>query len=76
MIASRLRRWLTRQPAGASAAAPEPENLCQLRGYAERCRACGVDRLYLLLTFDCDTDWDIDVVRHLDADLRRRGIKW
>ena len=43
--------------------------------YAEHCRACGVDRLYLLLTFDCDTDGDIDVVGNLHADLHRRGIK-
>lgn len=43
--------------------------------YADKARAAGVDRLYLLLTFDCDTDLDIDVVAGLNRDLQSRGIK-
>jgi peptidoglycan/xylan/chitin deacetylase (PgdA/CDA1 family) len=58
--------------AQASAASPERERMLQ---YAARCRAAGVDRLHLVLTFDCDTDGDIDVVRDLDRDLRARGIR-
>lgn len=43
--------------------------------YSRLCRAAGVDRLYLVLTFDCDTDGDIDVARELDRDLRARDIR-
>ena len=46
----------------------------ELDRYLALCRDAGIDRLYLLLTFDCDTDGDITVVGDLDRDLRRRGI--
>jgi len=45
-----------------------------LDNYLALCRRAGVDRLYLILTFDCDTDGDITAVGDLDRDLRRRGI--
>lgn len=77
MIRSLLRALLGPPDAPAPAAPPPvavPANVQQLQRYVAKCRAAGVDRLYLLLTFDCDTDGDIDVVRELDADLRRRDI--
>jgi peptidoglycan/xylan/chitin deacetylase (PgdA/CDA1 family) len=43
--------------------------------YVARARAAGVDRVYLLLTFDCDTDLDIDVAADLDRQLRAHGVK-
>jgi hypothetical protein len=52
-----------------------PGNVSALQRYGDLCRAAGVDRLYLFLTFDCDTDGDIDVVHDLDRDLRRRGLR-
>jgi peptidoglycan/xylan/chitin deacetylase (PgdA/CDA1 family) len=71
-VLSRLRRWFL--PTRQSAAPPPVLQPGRLDQYARLCRACGVDRLYLLLTFDCDTDLDIGVVGDLDRDLRRRGI--
>jgi hypothetical protein len=53
----------------------EPQNVSTLRHYGELCRRSGVDRLYLLLTFDCDTDGDILASHDLNRDLQRRGIK-
>lgn len=53
----------------------EPENVAQIHRYAAFCRSAGVDRLYLLLTFDCDTDGDIHATPDLDRDLRDRGIR-
>lgn len=61
--------------AAAPSAAAGVEPSAEIRRYSALCRLAGVDRLYLLLTFDCDTDGDIDVVRDLDRDLRRRGIR-
>lgn len=52
--------------------APTPNAFHQ---YSSLCRAAGVDQVYLLLTFDCDTDEDIAAARELDVDLRRRGIR-
>ncbi|WP_026380421.1 polysaccharide deacetylase family protein [Afifella pfennigii] len=82
MIAALLQRFGFRPspedsgvPAGRQNAEPEAENVAQMRGYAELCRAAGVDRLYLLLTFDCDTDEDIAAAEALETDLRRRGIR-
>ncbi|MDO8680073.1 MAG: polysaccharide deacetylase family protein [Acidobacteriota bacterium] len=45
------------------------------RHYSSLCEAAGVDKVYLVLTFDCDTDQDIAAARDLDVDLRRRGIR-
>lgn len=45
-----------------------------MRHYGALARAAGVDRLYLLLTFDCDTDGDIAIVTQLESDLRKRDI--
>ena len=42
--------------------------------YFERSSACGLSGLNLFLSFDCDTDWDIDVVAELDSFLRDRKI--
>ena len=54
---------------------PEPTNVATMKHYATLSRAAGVDRLYLILTFDCDTDLDIEAAPLLDQALRRRGIK-
>ena len=76
MIPAVLKRWWGRGRAAASVPQrdPEPHNLALLRGYAAHARSSGIDRLYLVLTFDCDTDLDIDAAPVLDRDLRRRGI--
>jgi peptidoglycan/xylan/chitin deacetylase (PgdA/CDA1 family) len=66
-----LPRWLGGPPPSVTAVPLTPD---WIQGYAQKCRDCGVDRLYVILTFDCDTDIDIEVVGGLDADLRRRGI--
>lgn len=63
---------------GAAAADPPaaPEPVANLfRHYSALCEAAGVDRVYLVLTFDCDTDQDIAAARDLDVDLRRREIR-
>jgi peptidoglycan/xylan/chitin deacetylase (PgdA/CDA1 family) len=63
-------------PAPASPAAPvEAPPDAVFRHYSSRCAAAGVDKVYLVLTFDCDTDQDIDAARELDIELRRRGIR-
>ncbi len=70
----RLRRlFRPTPPPVAPAPAPEPEPSA-IDQYVALCRQCGIDRLYLLLTFDCDTDFDIAVVADLARDLKRRGI--
>ena len=70
-----LRRLLDRvSPARGHDTTTAPGQKGVLQRYAELCRAAGVDRLYLILTFDCDTDGDIDAVPALHADLSRRGI--
>ncbi len=45
-----------------------------LTAYFQRSVACGLNGLNLFLSFDCDTDWDIDVVAQLDQFLKDRGI--
>jgi peptidoglycan/xylan/chitin deacetylase (PgdA/CDA1 family) len=71
MIIDRLRRLFSSTAAAAPPTAPAESPIDR---YSALCRACGIDRLYLLLTFDCDTDGDIDAVGELDGDLCRRGI--
>jgi peptidoglycan/xylan/chitin deacetylase (PgdA/CDA1 family) len=44
------------------------------RWHAALARRAGIDRFYLLLSFDCDTDKDIDVVESVVAKLERRKI--
>jgi peptidoglycan/xylan/chitin deacetylase (PgdA/CDA1 family) len=61
------RRWLS--------AGPAPQVPGPWAAYGERARAAGVDRLYLLLTFDCDTDLDIAAAPQLARELGSRGIK-
>ncbi len=67
-----LRRWLGRTAAPPPEVAPH--NVVTMRRYAALAQAAGIDRLYLVLTFDCDTDIDIEVVPALDRELRQRGI--
>ena len=56
------------------AAGPDDERRHTLQRYAAFCKAAGIDRLYLILTFDCDTDGDITAVADVDRDLISRGI--
>ena len=42
--------------------------------YRAAARTLGFNAPTLLLSFDCDTDWDIDVVARLDGFLTERGI--
>lgn len=56
-------------------APPVPENIAQLNKYASLCRQAGVNELYLFLTFDCDTDEDIEAAHTVNRDLQARGIK-
>jgi peptidoglycan/xylan/chitin deacetylase (PgdA/CDA1 family) len=74
MMASVLRRLFGQRRESSTPAELEPHNITVMRRYAELARAAGIDRLYLVLTFDCDTDLDIDAAPALDRDLRRRGI--
>ena len=46
-----------------------------LQHYGELARAVEFDQLYLFLSFDCDTDLDIDVVERLHAYLASLGIR-
>ncbi len=72
-----LLRLVLGRRAAASAPVPPvevPRSQPAMRHYGELARAAGVDRLYLLLTFDCDTDGDIQAAGDLDRDLGRRGI--
>jgi len=43
------------------------------RSFDARARAAGIDRLYLVLSFDCDTVKDAEVVLGVDARLRDMG---
>lgn len=74
------RRWFgaPASETAAVAATPPPEPVVTASPwstYAAMAKACGVDRVYLLLTFDCDTDLDINIVGELDRQLRSKGIK-
>ncbi len=43
--------------------------------YGQRARRAGLDRLYFVLSFDCDTREDARVVERLDERLRRMGAR-
>jgi peptidoglycan/xylan/chitin deacetylase (PgdA/CDA1 family) len=62
----RLTRYLRRP------SEPRPQD--PLAIYFQRSFACGLNGLTLFLSFDCDTDWDIDLVAQLDAFLKDRNI--
>lgn len=46
-----------------------------IRAYGELARAAGIDRLFLYMSFDCDTDEDIDAAAELDPWLRSHGVR-
>jgi len=52
-----------------------PPQLRRLESYAAHARRAGIDRLYLFLSFDCDTDLDIDAVDEVHRFLVSKGIK-
>jgi peptidoglycan/xylan/chitin deacetylase (PgdA/CDA1 family) len=73
VMLDRLKTWFSRSSVAAPVA-PMAPNAAQMAAYGDLCRRAGVDRVTLLLTFDCDTNEDIAAAAELDASLRRRGI--
>jgi hypothetical protein len=51
------------------------QQLARLDAYKQAARRAGIDRLYLFLSFDCDTDLDADAAEELHCFLTSRGIK-
>jgi hypothetical protein len=49
--------------------------LTRLQSYGALARRAGIDRLYLFLSFDCDTDLDIEAVGEVHKFLVAKGIK-
>lgn len=45
------------------------------RAYDRKAREMGFDRLYLVLSFDCDTDEDIDAAKRIHQWLTERGAR-
>jgi hypothetical protein len=62
-LAVRARNWTARR-------APE----LYWRHYSGRARAMGLDKLYLILSFDCDTREDVEASALLDGWLRPLGV--
>ncbi len=58
----------------AALATAPPENERRWRAYGRLAAAQGLDRLYLVLSFDCDRPEDSDAVERVDAWLTGRGI--
>lgn len=73
-LGRRLARYLGRSSGQYSERSSDPSPPNPLSAYFERSSACGISGLNLFLSFDCDTDWDIDVVAPLDAFLKERNI--
>ena len=65
----------------ASASAPDASGSAPtdpgqaFQTYGRLARAAGIDRLFLFLSFDCDTDEDIAAAAELDPWLRRLGVR-
>jgi hypothetical protein len=53
----------------------ESQQLARFDTYTQAARRAGIDRLYLFLSFDCDTDLDADAAEELHRFLMSRGIK-
>lgn len=58
----------------AARAGVKAERESAYREYRQACKTLGIDRLYLFLSFDCDTDFDIPVIAPLNKYLSERGI--
>jgi peptidoglycan/xylan/chitin deacetylase (PgdA/CDA1 family) len=70
-IISRLRNFRSTGTAGVhSKSLLEP-----FRNYESAARRVGLTRPYLFLSFDCDTDWDAEVVEEVHNLLELHGIK-
>lgn len=72
-MASRA-RGMARRALGYPQPAP-PDPLAAFDLYREKAAACGLSGPTLFLSFDCDTDWDFEVVEQLDSFLAERSIK-
>ena len=42
--------------------------------YVTKTKKFGINKKYFIMSFDCDTDKDIEVVREVDSKLRKLGI--
>jgi len=52
-----------------------PQQSARFDAYTQAARHAGIDRLYLFLSFDCDTDLDAKMVEELHRFLTAHGIK-
>ncbi len=68
-VVRHLARGLRRSPAPADLPVATP-----WQSYSDLARVQGFDRLYLLLSFDCDRHEDADVAEMVDGWLAERGI--
>ena len=71
----RLLRPTPPPPSLAVAHDPIAENIGLLAACGDKARAAGFDRLYLWLSFDCDTDGDAVAAEEIEPWLRSRGIR-
>ena len=71
-MASRARRLAGRML--GRPASPPANPLAVFAHYREKAAACGLSGVTLFLSFDCDTDWDFEVVEPLDSFLAERNI--
>jgi peptidoglycan/xylan/chitin deacetylase (PgdA/CDA1 family) len=72
----RIGRKTARGTAPVTVIEPEQPSLDpRLIRYRALAQAAGLDRLYLLLSFDCDTDEDVPAAKALSRELSRRGVR-
>jgi peptidoglycan/xylan/chitin deacetylase (PgdA/CDA1 family) len=74
-VAREPRRALRRLRLAARARTEDAERAATFARYGALARRAGFDRLYLFLSFDCDTDEDFAAAPELDRALRARGIE-
>ena len=60
---------------GRAGAKPEGPDILRFAQYVKAARAANINKLYLFLSFDCDTDLDADAVMELHRFLSSRGIQ-
>lgn len=70
--AALARAGIVRPP---STQAPDPDSQSQLRQYSDLARRAGLEGVYLFLSFDCDTDEDVEAACELQPRLMEAGIR-